>query len=83
MTEHGPRGGSKSSQVSREFRQILAPRHHAADAVFEWLPPDRPEADGDVPGIARTAHSSVVWRSFWGQSGGNSARSLSDPGPRL
>ena len=58
MTEHGPRGGSKSSQVSGGFREILEPRHHAADAVFGWLPPDPPEADGDVPGIAKTAHSS-------------------------
>src|SRR5437868_5834798 len=58
MTEHGLRGCSKSSRVSGEFREILEPRHRAADAVFEWLPPDRPEADGDVPGVARTTHSS-------------------------
>ena len=69
MTEHGPRGCSTSFQVSGEFRQILEQRHHAADAVFEWLPPHRPEADGYVPGIARTAHSSRWLAKFLGTIG--------------
>src|SRR5438067_1284655 len=69
MTEHGPRGGSKSSQVSGGFREILEPRHHAADAVFGWLPPDPPEADGDVPGVAKTAHSSRWLAKFLGKIG--------------
>ena len=69
MTEHGPRGCSKSFRVSGEFREILEQRPHAADAVFEWLPPDRPEADGDVPGIARTAHWSRWLAKFLGKIG--------------